>query len=48
VYAAAGGWSSVFRASAILNFAAAIMALVVLKPLRLRMKRRVDELADVH
>jgi MFS transporter, OFA family, oxalate/formate antiporter len=49
VYAAAGGWSSVFRASAILNFAAAIMALAVLKPLRLRMKRRVDDgLADVH
>ena len=48
VYAAAGGWSSVFRASAILNFGAAIMALAVLKPLRLRMKRRVDKLADVH
>ena len=48
VYAAAGGWSSVFRASAILNFAAAIMALAVLKPLRARMKRRVDGLADVN
>ena len=48
VYAAAGGWSSVFRASAILNFAAAIMALAVLKPLRARMRRRVDGLADVN
>jgi OFA family oxalate/formate antiporter-like MFS transporter len=48
VYAAAGGWNSVFRAAAILNFAAAIMALAVLKPLRMRMKRRFEELADVH
>jgi OFA family oxalate/formate antiporter-like MFS transporter len=48
VYAAAGGWNSVFRAAAILNFAAAFMALAVLKPLRTRMKRRFEELADVH
>jgi OFA family oxalate/formate antiporter-like MFS transporter len=36
VLAAAGGWSSVFWAAAILNLMAAAMALVVLKPLRNR------------
>jgi OFA family oxalate/formate antiporter-like MFS transporter len=36
VLAAAGGWSAVFRAAAILNLTAAAMALVVLKPLRTR------------
>jgi OFA family oxalate/formate antiporter-like MFS transporter len=37
VLAAAGGWSSVFWAAAILNLMAAAMALVVLKPLRNRL-----------
>jgi OFA family oxalate/formate antiporter-like MFS transporter len=37
VLAAAGGWSRVFWAAAVLNLAAAAMALVVLKPLRHRL-----------
>jgi MFS transporter, OFA family, oxalate/formate antiporter len=36
VLAASGGWASVFWAAAILNFTAAAMALIVLKPLRAR------------
>jgi len=38
VLAAAGGWHAVFSAAAALNFAAAFLALFVLKPLRLRMR----------
>jgi len=40
VLAASGGWGSVFRLSAILNLSAAVMALVLLKPLRSRMRSR--------
>jgi MFS transporter, OFA family, oxalate/formate antiporter len=40
VLAAAGGWTSVFHASAALNISAAVLALVLLKPLRSRMKAR--------
>ena len=39
VMAAAGGWHRVFVAAAILNFIAAMLALVALKPLRARMVR---------
>jgi OFA family oxalate/formate antiporter-like MFS transporter len=41
VLAAAGGWKTVFGAAAALNFTAAFMALFVLKPLRVRMRRTV-------
>jgi hypothetical protein len=34
------GWSAVFVAASILNIAAAILALFVLKPMRARMKAR--------
>ena len=37
VMAASGGWHKVFTVAAILNFAAAVLALVVLKPMRTRM-----------
>jgi OFA family oxalate/formate antiporter-like MFS transporter len=40
VLAASGGWGSVFRLAAILNLSAAVMALVLLKPLRSRMRSR--------
>jgi predicted MFS family arabinose efflux permease len=36
VLAASGGWGRVFWAAALLNLASAIMALLVLKPLRAR------------
>jgi OFA family oxalate/formate antiporter-like MFS transporter len=39
VLAAAGGWKSVFTAAAALNFTAAVLALLALKPLRGRMTR---------
>jgi MFS transporter, OFA family, oxalate/formate antiporter len=38
VLAASGGWHTVFWAAAILNLVAAFMALLVLKPMRARMK----------
>ena len=37
--AASGGWSTVFWLAAILNLASAAMALAVLRPMRLRLKR---------
>jgi OFA family oxalate/formate antiporter-like MFS transporter len=40
VLASSGGWSFVFRAAAVLNISAAVLALVLLKPLRSRMKAR--------
>jgi OFA family oxalate/formate antiporter-like MFS transporter len=40
VMAASGGWHRVFALAAILNLAAAVLALVVLKPLRARMNGR--------
>jgi predicted MFS family arabinose efflux permease len=36
--AASGGWAMVFWAAAILNLASAAMALLVLKPLRARLR----------
>ncbi len=41
VIAASGGWQTVFIAASVLNFVAAAMALVILKPLRARMGRTV-------
>ena len=38
VLAAAGGWNAVFVAASIMNFAAAILALAVLKPMRRRFR----------
>jgi len=40
VMAASGGWHKVFALAAVLNFAAAALALLVLKPLRARMNGR--------
>jgi OFA family oxalate/formate antiporter-like MFS transporter len=40
-----GGWHTVFLACSIMNFTAAAMALLVLKPLRIRMKRNRPALA---
>jgi OFA family oxalate/formate antiporter-like MFS transporter len=40
VIAGTAGWGAVFRAAAILNFSAAVMALVILKPLRARIQNR--------
>jgi OFA family oxalate/formate antiporter-like MFS transporter len=40
VMAASGGWHKVFMLAAILNFTAALLALVALKPLRARMSGR--------
>jgi len=37
--ASLGGWHAVFLAASLLNLAAALMALLVLKPLRVRMRR---------
>lgn len=45
--AAAGGWPKVFAIAAILNFAAAALALLVLKPLRVRMSGRHAARRDV-
>jgi OFA family oxalate/formate antiporter-like MFS transporter len=42
ILAASGGWNAVFWAAAILNIAAAIMALAILKPLRRRMRSRLE------
>jgi OFA family oxalate/formate antiporter-like MFS transporter len=41
IMAARGGWNGVFAAAAILNFAAAAMAMIVLKPLRRRRKKAI-------
>jgi OFA family oxalate/formate antiporter-like MFS transporter len=40
VLAATGGWGRVFVVAAVLNIAAAIMAVTLLKPIRARMQRR--------
>jgi MFS transporter, OFA family, oxalate/formate antiporter len=40
VLAAGGNWRTVFYAAAVLNIVAALMALVVLKPMRARMSKR--------
>ncbi len=40
VLAARGGWSTVFLAAAVMNIAAAVLALLVLKPMRRRMLQR--------
>ena len=45
ILAASGGWSAVFWVAAILNIAAAIMALAILKPLRTRLKSRHEALS---
>jgi len=42
--AASGGWHTVFVVAAVMNAAAAIMALAVLKPLRAVHDRSVDRL----
>lgn len=39
IAAASGGWQAVFIAAAVMNLLAAVMALAVLRPLRLRMAR---------
>jgi len=44
--AATGGWHTVFGAAAALNFTAAVLALVVLKPLRTRMRKVTSVTAD--
>lgn len=46
VLAASGGWHSVFTAAAALNVIAAMLALVLLKPLRARMVRGVAAIAS--
>jgi OFA family oxalate/formate antiporter-like MFS transporter len=47
VLAESGGWHAVFTAAAAMNAAAAVLALVVLKPLRRRMGARVAAAAPV-